>query len=187
MSSTSLVQSITAAENCEAYEDAEVAGCVSVSLEVEPMEPRKEEKVDRESNKDVEEQRKKPYKTPKLTKYGTVEGSTLYPKSDHDAKENFSPVNGRDILARLATIPIETWNYKDQGPTVRHIGPMAQDFAAAFGVGEDDKHINMVDASGVALASIQSLYKLILEKDTEISVLRQHVEELHAANGAVRA
>ena len=51
--------------------------------------------------------------------------------SDHDAKENFGPVDGRHILARLAAIPIETWNYKGQDPGILHIGPMAQDFAAA--------------------------------------------------------
>jgi hypothetical protein len=35
---------------------------------------------------------------------------------------------------------------------------MAQDFYAAFGVGEDDTHITTVDADGVALAAIQGLY-----------------------------
>ncbi len=107
--------------------------------------------------------------------------------SNHDAKENFDLVDGRHILARLAAIPIETWNFKGQDPGIRHIGPMAQDFAAAFGVGADDKHINMIDASGVALASIQSLYELVLEKEVQISVLQQHVEELRAVNGAFRA
>ena len=44
-------------------------------MEVEPMESRKDEKVDRES-REVEEDRKKPYRTPKLTKYGPVEEFT---------------------------------------------------------------------------------------------------------------
>jgi hypothetical protein len=41
---------------------------------------------------------------------------------------------------------------------------MAQDFAALFGVGEDDKHIHPVDAQGVAFASIQALYRLLKEE-----------------------
>ena len=52
---------------------------------------------------------------------------------------------------------MQTWNLKSQDPAIRHIGPMAQDFYAAFNVGEDDKHINSVDADGVALAAIQGL------------------------------
>jgi hypothetical protein len=39
---------------------------------------------------------------------------------------------------------------------VRHIGPMAQDFYAAFGVGEDDRHITSIDEDGVALAAIKA-------------------------------
>jgi hypothetical protein len=70
--------------------------------------------------------------------------------SDRNVKENFAPVDGQDVLASLAKIPIETWNLKSQDPSVRHIGPMAQDFYAAFEVGEDERHISTVGADGVA-------------------------------------
>ena len=54
----------------------------------------------------------------------------------------------------------------NSSPTrLRHISPIAQDFSAAFGVGEDDTHINTVDADGVALAAIQGLYHLVQQKD----------------------
>lgn len=59
-------------------------------------------------------------------------------------------MDGQDVLASLAKIPIETWNLKSQDPSVHHIGPMAQDFYAAFEVGEDERHISTVDADGVA-------------------------------------
>ena len=65
--------------------------------------------------------------------------------SDRNVKENFEKVDSREILERLATIPIETWNYKAQDDVIRHIGPMAQDFHAAFAVGGDDKHISTID------------------------------------------
>jgi hypothetical protein len=99
-------------------------------------------------------------------------------ESDRNVKENFSTIDRREILARLASISIEGWNYKFQNPSIRHIGPMAQDFAAAFGVGEDDKHINMIDAFGVALASIQALYEIIQEKDSKISSLEKRLNDL---------
>jgi len=55
---------------------------------------------------------------------------------------------------------------------------MAQDFAAAFGVGEDEKYINMVDANGVTMVAIQVLYQMMQEKDEKISELQAEVAEL---------
>jgi hypothetical protein len=92
--------------------------------------------------------------------------------SDRNAKANFKPVDSEQILKRLALIPIATWNYKSQTPSIRHIGPIAQDFSAAFKVGEDDKHITTIDSEGVALAAIQGLYKMLQQKDAEIAALR---------------
>ena len=70
--------------------------------------------------------------------------------SDRDVKENFAEVDGQALLARLNAIPLLTWNYKAQDPSIRHLGPMAQDFRAAFELGEDEKHISTVDVDGVA-------------------------------------
>jgi hypothetical protein len=61
------------------------------------------------------------------------------------------------VLEKLAELPVSTWSYEAQGSGVRHIGPMAQDFARAFGVGEDERHITSIDADGVALAAIKGL------------------------------
>ncbi|MCP5521268.1 MAG: hypothetical protein H7A46_06940 [Verrucomicrobiales bacterium] len=81
---------------------------------------------------------------------GTVTGS-----SDRNVKENFVPVDPREVLERVSAMPIQRWNYI--GETTPHLGPVAQDFYSAFQVGMDDKHISMVDADGVALAAIQGL------------------------------
>ena len=99
--------------------------------------------------------------------------------SDRNAKENFAPVDGQDVLASLAKIPIETWNLKSQDPSIRHIGLVAEDFYAAFGIGEDNRHINAGDANGVALAAIQGLYQLSQEQEARI-------EALEAENAALR-
>src|SRR5207244_1513965 len=79
-----------------------------------------------------------------------------------EAKQEFQAVDERGILQALMTVPIETWQYSAQDLDVRHIGPTAQDFAEAFGVGEDDRHISTVDADGVALAAIQGLYQMVI-------------------------
>ena len=105
--------------------------------------------------------------------------------SDRNAKTNFAPVNSRELLDRLAQLPIQTWNYKSQSESVRHIGPTAQDFHAAFAVGEDDRHIATVDEAGVALAAIQGLNHRLTEelnrRDGEIQELRQQLNELKTA------
>ena len=58
---------------------------------------------------------------------------------------------------------------------------MAQDFYAAFGVGEEERYISTVDADGVALAAIQGLYELLHEKDREMEDLRDQLEDMKAA------
>jgi hypothetical protein len=69
-------------------------------------------------------------------------------------------------------LPIQSWSYRDDDPRVRHIGPMAQDFAAAFAVGDDDRHIHTVDASGVALAAIQALAARLAAAEARIEELQ---------------
>jgi len=98
--------------------------------------------------------------------------------SDRDAKENFEPVDPQAVLEKVAQLPITTWNYKAQDDSIRHIGPMAQDFYAAFGVGEDDTHISTVDADGVALAAIQGLYRRNQALEEEVKTLRAENEAL---------
>jgi hypothetical protein len=77
--------------------------------------------------------------------------------SDRAKKANFGSVDPTDMLERVRSLPITTWNYTSDDASVRHIGPMAQDFAALFGVGADDRHIHLLDGQGVALAAIQGL------------------------------
>jgi hypothetical protein len=106
--------------------------------------------------------------------------------SDRNAKTNVTPVDGREILEQVVQLPITTWSYTTQSPSIRHVGPMAQDFYAAFAVGEDDRHIGSVDADGVALAAIQGLYEIVQDKDTQINVQQQRIEALENEIAAQR-
>ena len=136
---------------------------------------------------------KKTYEHPELIEYGTLEGLTQSlsnggvglalqssASSDRNVKREFAPVDTANILNRVAQLPITTWSDKAKDQSVRHIGPKAQDFAEIFGVGQDDKHINMVDANGIALAAIQALYEKINERDVQIAELRAEVNALKA-------
>jgi hypothetical protein len=108
-------------------------------------------------------------------------GGAWTDSSDRDLKENFAPVDGREVLDRLAELPISTWNYKAEDASVRHMGPVAQDFYAAFGLGQDERHIASLDSSGVALVAIQELQEVVEEKDAEIAALEARVAALEAA------
>jgi trimeric autotransporter adhesin len=125
-----------------------------------------------------------------ITNNGTIYATAYDIMSDRNAKENFAPVSTQDILARVAALPITRWNYKTDTSTP-HIGPMAQDFHAAFDLdGADDKHISVVDESGVALAAIQGLNQKLeqqtQEKDTEIADLKKQLSDLQAAVEALQ-
>ena len=100
--------------------------------------------------------------------------------SDHEAKENLSMADSYTILSRLSDLPISTWNYTSQDPSIRHIGPMAQDFYDAFGVGKDAKHISTVDADGIALVAIQGLSRMVQERDTQIAAQQKELTQLEA-------
>jgi hypothetical protein len=97
--------------------------------------------------------------------------------SDRAAKTNLVPVDVELILERLVDLPISTWSYRGQDPSILHLGPVAQDFAA-FGLGEDDRHISGVDADGVALAAIQGLYQRVVEQESVIEVQQRQIATL---------
>ncbi|HUA66852.1 MAG TPA: tail fiber domain-containing protein [Alphaproteobacteria bacterium] len=108
---------------------------------------------------------------------GTVYANGVALSSDRNAKEHFAAVNARAVLDKVAALPVSEWNYKSD-KQAEHIGPMAQDFHAAFGLdGADDKHISVVDEGGVALAAIQGLNEKLEAENAE---LKMRLDELEA-------
>jgi len=95
--------------------------------------------------------------------------------SDRNIKENFAAVDARSILDQVVKLPIRQWNYIAEGANVRHLGPVSQDFHAAFGLGANDHTIAVVDADGVALAAIQALHELVQQKEARIDALEKEL------------
>jgi hypothetical protein len=134
--------------------------------------------------KDERKDEREAYEPPKLEPLGTMleltEGMGFFSldlgglahSSDRAAKENFAGVDPEAVLDAVRGLDVQTWNYKADDASIRHIGPMAQDFAAAFGVGNDDKSIMNVDAQGVCLAAIQALAARIEALEAENARLR---------------
>jgi hypothetical protein len=107
--------------------------------------------------------------------------------SDRARKENLAPVDGQEVLARLADLPLATWNYLSEDVAVRHMGPMAQDFYAAYGLGDSDQHISTIDADGVALAAIQGLYEIVQAQEDQIVTQRAEIDSLEVRLAALEA
>lgn len=95
-------------------------------------------------------------------------------------KANVVPVDTQAILDSVAALPIATWNLVTQSPDIRHVGPMAQDFHAAFRVGSDERYIATVDADGVALAAIQGLAARDRVRESAIASLQARNVKLEA-------
>ncbi|MDQ8195822.1 tail fiber domain-containing protein [Coraliomargarita sp. SDUM461004] len=126
----------------------------------------------------------------KLQVLGNISATgTITPSSDRNLKKNFEPIDHAAILEKVVALPLQRWTYKAETDEVRHLGPMAQDFSAAFGLGLNDVTIATVDADGVALAAIQGLNaKLernhaskenrIAELERENSELRERMQQL---------
>jgi hypothetical protein len=107
---------------------------------------------------------------------------TITPNSDRNAKTDIQAVDSSEILERVAALPIGQWRFKTEEAGVKHVGPMAQDFHAAFGLGAQETAIATVDADGVALAAIQGLNRKLTDelnrRDLENGHLKQRLAEL---------
>jgi hypothetical protein len=107
-------------------------------------------------------------------------GSGWSAVSDVHRKENFTFLDGDDVLRRLRRVPVTIWNYKSQDPGIRHAGPMAQDLFAAFRLGESDVMINSIDIDGINMAGIKAL-------DARTEAQQQRIEALEQENAQLKA
>jgi len=100
--------------------------------------------------------------------------------SSRALKHEFRPLSKSSVLQKVGRMPIQSWSYKAESPSIRHVGPTAQSFYKAFGLGLDNKHIGSIDESGVALAAIQGLYRQNLALKTRLAKLEKTVARMQA-------
>jgi trimeric autotransporter adhesin len=96
--------------------------------------------------------------------------------SDRNKKENFRSIDGEGLLSKIRAMSITEWNYRQSDPSIRYIGPVAQDFYAAFHLGGTDSlGINSICIDGVNMAAIQALEKRtteLRERTAELDVVK---------------
>jgi hypothetical protein len=114
-------------------------------------------------------------------------GGTWTNDSDKHAKSEFKAVDPEEVLDKVSEMPITTWRYNAEDASVRHMGPMAQDFHAAFGLGDSDTAIATIDGQGVALAAIQGLRQELKARDARIVALETQNASLETRLAALEA
>lgn len=97
--------------------------------------------------------------------------------SDRNTKQGFEQIDGEDVLSKLESIPVTSWTFKTDPTGARHIGPMAQDFHAAFGFGTDERTISSVDADGISLVAVKALSRRTAELDSKNRALAAENDE----------
>jgi trimeric autotransporter adhesin len=100
--------------------------------------------------------------------------------SDVNRKHLFREESGESVLQKIAALSIRSWSYKSQDPSIRHLGPTAQDFRAAFGLGESELGISTIDIDGVNLLGVQALEQRTRTLSAENVALRTENAELRA-------
>lgn len=98
--------------------------------------------------------------------------------SDRNLKSDFNMLDGEDVLRKIASLPVTTWRFNDEKAGVRHAGPMAQDFYAAFGLGDSDRMIGYTDINGVNMRAIQALEERTRDLESAEARIHQLEERL---------
>jgi hypothetical protein len=106
-----------------------------------------------------------------------VEGDVAF-GSSRELKHDIVPVDARELLAKVSALPIHSWRYKEDPLEARHVGPMAEDLHASFGLGRDDKHVSPGDTAGVTLAAVQALAEEVARLAAANDRLRLDLERL---------
>lgn len=105
-------------------------------------------------------------------------GSLWQSLSSRDAKKNIEEVDGAEILEKVSELPLYHWTYNTQDDSIRHLGPMAEDFYETFAVGESEKTITALDPAGVSLAASKQLIEENKELKERVAKLEKLVEAL---------
>jgi hypothetical protein len=126
-----------------------------------------------------------PYNTARLINtssgaYLTTGGTWTNATKGSDLRGDITPLDGKQVLEKLSQLRVGEWSSKWEEESIKHIGPMAEDFYAQFGLGYDDGSISTIDPAGIALVAIQELYRTQQElkgKTEEIIALKTQLEQ----------
>lgn len=111
------------------------------------------------------------------------EGGIWVSGSSREFKENFQHLDAGELLEKVSGMSLQSWTYR--GTDERHIGPVAEDFVAAFDVGSamidgerENRYLAASDVARVALIGVQELHRKNTALETEVAELKALVKQL---------
>lgn len=110
---------------------------------------------------------------------GNLTANGVFYSSSRVLKDGFQAVDGREVLARLAAVPVSEWRYRSDPAASRHIGPVAEDFHSAFGFGVAGAGLNLGDVAGVTIAAVQGLWEELQDQKASAKEQEKTLAELH--------
>ncbi|MBI2566918.1 MAG: hypothetical protein HYV63_07810 [Candidatus Schekmanbacteria bacterium] len=105
---------------------------------------------------------------------------TLTQSSSRAVKGHVVSAESLNVLGHLKNLEVALWSYKHDAPTVKHLGPFAEDFHAAFGLGESSTGIAVSDVAGVALVAVKELQAELEAKNARIDEMSARIAQLEA-------
>jgi hypothetical protein len=111
-------------------------------------------------------------------------GQGISCSSSRLVKDRFEDLDADSILGKVAALKIQRWSYRRTA--ARHVGPFAEDFHAAFGLGDGSRTISLVDVGGINLVAVQALARRVVTLEDERTALRAEFEALRAETAALR-
>ncbi|MFA4989703.1 MAG: tail fiber domain-containing protein [Candidatus Omnitrophota bacterium] len=98
--------------------------------------------------------------------------------SSRKLKENFIQLDPDDLLNKINQLDITRWNFKSEGKSITHIGPVAEDFYRIFETGDAENHLATLDTAGVSLAGVKALYAKVKSQQNKIESLESSIQQL---------
>jgi hypothetical protein len=114
-------------------------------------------------------------------------GTNWVCSSSRALKENYAPVDGEELLRRIRGVELNRWTLIDDPARTPHLGPFAEDFHAAFGLGDDPKAIGHQDIDGVNFGGVQALDARTLQMQSRMDQQARQIEQLQADKAALEA
>lgn len=91
---------------------------------------------------------------------------------EEDGREGVAPWAGtsNDALRAILELPVNRWQYRDDLGRGWHVGPMAEDWSAVFGLG-DEEFVYPADEAGVLMLAVKALVRRVAQLEGRVREL----------------
>jgi hypothetical protein len=89
-------------------------------------------------------------------------------------EDNLTVPDEAEIVKAFEILPLYHYNSKSEPESVKHLTPVAEDFYAGFGLGNDDKALSPADLAAVQGVVIKNLLKRVKELESKLATRKDN-------------